>query len=74
MDSIRSMFGVGVSHLMVLGTMVPTFADLNDNESDHRRVHGRRHAQTVSHLREDYPSVPNWMILPETTDTTTPSE
>lgn len=74
MDSIRSIFGVSVSHLMVLGSMVPTFADVSEGETDHRRLHGRRHPQTVSHLREDYPMVANWLTQPEASETAKASE
>jgi hypothetical protein len=68
MDSIRSVFGVSVAQLMVLGTMAPTLADMGDGESDHRRLHGRRHAQTISHVREDYPRIVNWMNSPDASD------
>jgi hypothetical protein len=61
MDSMRSVIGVSVAQLMVLSAMVPAYADVSESEEDHRRLHGRRHPQTVSHSREDYPVIANWL-------------
>ena len=69
MDSIRSVFGVGMAQLMVLGALVPAYADLNEGEDDHRRVHGRRTSQTISDRREDYPVITNWLTSPDTPET-----
>lgn len=66
MDSIRGIVGVSITHLMVLSAMVPVFVDVNENDDDHRRLHGRRHSLSVSHNREDYPVISNWLTSPET--------
>jgi hypothetical protein len=71
MDSIRGIFGVGVAQLMVLSVMVPAYADINDGDEEQRRVHGRRHSQTVSHCREDYPVITNWLTSPDKPDAVT---
>ncbi len=70
MDSIRGIFGVGVAQLMVLSVMVPAYADMNDSDDEHRRIHGRRHPSTVSHCREDYPVITNWLTSPDTPENT----
>ena len=66
MDSIRGMFGVGIAQLMVLSVMVPSYADVNDDDEEHSRLRGRRHSQTISRCREDYPVIANWLTSPET--------
>lgn len=69
MDSIRSMFVAGVSQLVVLGAIAPAVADVNDSEEDHRRLHhGRRCSSVVSHSREDYPVITNWLTSPDRPD------
>jgi hypothetical protein len=70
MDSIRSVFGVGMAQLMVLGALVPAYADLNEAEDDHRRLHARRSSHTISDRREDYPVITNWLTSPDTPETT----
>lgn len=65
MDSIRSMFVVSVAQLVVLGAIAPAFADGNDSEDDHRRIHGRRSSTTISHCRADYPVITNWLTTPD---------
>ena len=74
MDSIRGIFGVGVAQLMVLSVMVPAYAEINDGEDDHRRASGRRHPHVISHSREDYPVITNWLTSPDTTDTASGDE
>jgi hypothetical protein len=74
MDSIRGIFGVGVEQLMVLSVMVPAYADANDDDEEHRRLHGRRHSQTISRCREDYPVITNWLTTPDTSASTTREE
>jgi hypothetical protein len=66
MDSIRSIFGVGVAQLVVLGALVPAYADADERDDDHRRFAGRRTSLTVSHNREDYPVITNWLTSPDT--------
>jgi hypothetical protein len=66
MDSIRSIFGVGVAQLVVLGALVPAYADAEERDDDQRRHFGRRSSQTVSHNREDYPVITNWLTSPDT--------
>ncbi len=65
MDSIRSMFVVSVAQLVVLGAIAPAFADVNESEVDHRRMHGRRSSATISHCRADYPVITNWLTTPD---------
>lgn len=65
MDSLRSLFGVSMAHLMVLSAMAPACAEEIENQEKHRRPHGRRHVQTVSQNRADYPVILNWMTSPE---------
>lgn len=65
MDSIRSMFVVSVAQLVVLGAIAPAFADGNDSEDDHRRLHSRRSSATISHCRADYPVITNWLTTPD---------
>lgn len=66
MESIRSMFGVSIAQLMVLSAMVPACVDVNESDDDHRRLHSRRHSQSVSHSRDDYPVIYNWLTSPDT--------
>jgi|GEM_PF-6210262 len=68
MDSIRTMASVGIAQLMVLSALVPVFADFNDEQDDHRRGLGKRHSHVVSHSRDDYPVITNWLTSPDTTD------
>lgn len=68
MDSIRSMFVTGVTQLVVLGAMVPVMANVTEDDEEHRRTHGRRCSQTISHSREDYPVILNWLTSPDTPD------
>jgi hypothetical protein len=68
MDSIRSVFGVSLAHLVVLGALVPAYAESNDGEENHRRLSGRRTSHTVSHSREDYPVITNWLTSPDSPD------
>lgn len=70
MDSIRGMFGVGIAQLMVLSVMVPAYADLNDSEDDHSRLRSRRHSNVISHCREDYPVISNWLTSPDNSENT----
>ena len=73
MDSIRGIFGVGVAQLMVLSVLVPAYADMNEGDEEHRRLHGRRHSHVVSHDRNDYPVIANWLTSPESSrDAATP--
>ena len=68
MDSIRGIFGVGIAQLMVLSVMVPAYADLTDGDEEHRRISGRRTTANLSHCREDYPVITNWLTSPESKD------
>lgn len=61
MDSFRSISVVSVAHIVMLGAMAPAFADPSEEESDHRRHHGRSHVHAVSHSRSDYPVIWNWL-------------
>jgi hypothetical protein len=65
MDSFRSISVVSIAHFVMLGAMAPSFADVTDEESDHRRHHGRSHAHAVSHSRADYPVIWNWLPSPD---------
>lgn len=69
MDSIRSISVVSVAQLMVLGAMTPVLAEINEEESEHRRLHGRRSTHIVSHERADYPVIRNWLSTPDTPST-----
>lgn len=66
MNSLRSLFGVGMAHLMVLSAVTPVCAEENEDQEKHRRAHGRRHAHVVSYDRADYPVILNWVMSPET--------
>lgn len=66
MDTIRNTFVVAVSQLVVLGAIVPAFAELNESEEDDHRPRGRRCSQTISRCREDYPIITNWLTTPDT--------
>lgn len=66
MESIRGMFGVSIAQLMVLSAMVPACVDVNAGEDDQRRLHSRRQSQSVSHSRDDYPVIYNWLTTPDT--------
>jgi hypothetical protein len=72
MDSIRGMFGFGITQLMVLSVMVPAYADNNDDDEEHRRTYARRHSNVVSHNREDYPVITNWLTSPDSPEKNTP--
>ncbi len=72
MDSIRGIFGFGIAQLMVLSVMVPAYADNNDDDEEHRRTHARRHSSVVSHNREDYPVITNWLTSPDSAASNTP--
>jgi hypothetical protein len=65
MNSLRSLFGVSLAHLMVLSTVTPVCAEENENQERHRRAHGRRHVHVVSHDRADYPVILNWIASPD---------
>ncbi len=72
MDSIRGMFSFGIAQLMVLSVMVPAYADSSDDDDEHRRTHARRHSSVVSHNREDYPVIANWLTSPDSPEGNTP--
>lgn len=66
MNSLRSLFGVSLAHLMVLSTVAPVCAEETENQEKHRRSHGRRHVHAVSYDRADYPVILNWIASPDT--------
>ncbi len=66
MDSFHAVTGVSIAQLMVLSALVPAFAETYDAEEEHRRIFGRGHSQVVSHSREDYPVISNWLTSPDT--------
>ena len=45
--------------------MVPAYADYNVDDEEHRRTHAQRHSSVVSHNREDYPVITNWLTSPD---------
>ena len=74
MDSFRAVTGLSIAQLMALTALGPAFAETNDAEESHRRMIGRRHAQVVSHSREDYPVIMNWLSSPDAADASSASQ
>lgn len=68
MDTFRSVSSLSIVQLMALSALGPAFAETTDVEESHRRQIGRRHAHVVSHTREDYPVILNWLSSPDSTE------
>lgn len=68
MQSFKSLVGVGLAQLMVLGSLAPAVADTSESDAEHRRQRSRKYAQPVSHDRGDYPVIVNWLASPESAD------
>lgn len=73
MDSFRAVSSLSIVQLMALSALGPAFAETNDVEESHRRSLGRRHAHVVSHSREDYPVIMNWLTSPDSPETSAAS-